>query len=233
MKTKYCTEAVILAGGLGSRLRTEVPELPKCMAPVAGKPFIDHVINHLKNHGVKHFVFALGHMSDVMIEHLISTYQAELEMTLAVEEHPLGTGGAICYAAQFVKGDDFFALNGDSLFAMDPQNLKFLDGEMCVVGLKVMENFERYGTVVLGENGFITSFIEKQAVQKGLINGGLYRLDKKRLMSLGLPEKFSFEKDFLEVFCLKKEIRGRIEDAYFIDIGVPEDFRQASLDLAQ
>lgn len=233
MKTDNCTEAVILAGGLGTRLRTEVPELPKCMAPVAGKPFIDHVIHHLKNHGVSHFVFSLGYMSEILIDHLITNYQDHLEMTMAVEEEPLGTGGAITFAAQFVKGKDFFALNGDSLFALDPQNLKWTGSEMCVVGLKVMENFDRYGTVVMDENSYITSFIEKQAVQKGLINGGLYRLDKKRLMSLGLSEKFSFEKDFLEVYCQQKAIKGRIEDAYFIDIGVPEDFRKANIDLAQ
>lgn len=233
MKTKNCTEAVILAGGLGTRLRTEVPELPKCMAPVAGKPFIDHVMLHLKNHGVSHFVFALGYMSDILIEHLIATYQDQLEMSIAVEEQPLGTGGAIKYAAQFVKGNAFFALNGDSLFAMNPQNLKFTGSEMCVVGLKSMENFARYGTVVMDENNVITSFIEKMSVDKGLINGGLYLLDKKRLMSLDLPEKFSFEKDFLEVFCKDKAIKGSIEDAYFIDIGVPEDFRKANIDLAQ
>lgn len=233
MKTENCTEAVILVGGLGTRLKSEVPELPKCMAPVAGKPFIDQVIFHLKNHGVTHFVFALGYMSEILIEHLITNYQDQLQMTIAVEEQPLGTGGAITYAAQFVKGNDFFALNGDSLFAMDPQKLRFTGSEMCVVGLKAMENGELYETVLIDENCFITSFIEEMPVEKGLINGGIYLLDKKRLMSLGLPEKFSFEKDFLEVYCKEKAIKGSIEDAHFIDIGVPEDFRKANIDLAK
>ena len=224
-------EAVILAGGLGTRLRSEVSDLPKCMAPVAGKPFVDHVILHLQNHGIEHIIFSLGFMAEVMIEHLMTAFGKEMQITMAVEDEPLGTGGAILYGAQFVEGEDYFALNGDSLFSMDPQRLQFTENEICIVGLKPMRNFERYGTVDLDKENYIISFHEKKAVAEGLINGGLYRIKKKAMEALVLPEKFSFEKDFLEVSCGQNALKGVIDDAYFIDIGIPEDFRKANIDL--
>ncbi len=225
-------EAVILAGGLGTRLQSEIPDLPKCMAPVAGKPFIDHLIRYFLDAGIDSFVFALGYKSEYIIEHL-ETHWQDLNYKYTIEKEPLGTGGAILLASSAIQGDDFFVLNGDTMFSIDPDVLLQLHHQhqaFITMALKPMNHFDRYGTVEITEDHRITGFREKTYCTSGLINGGIYLINKSKLWSQHLPERFSFEKDVLEIQSRQNQVFGAIFDTYFIDIGIPEDFRKANDD---
>lgn len=227
------TEAMVLAGGLGTRLREAVPELPKCMAPVNGKPFVAYVIRYLLQQGITHFIFSLGYKSEAFIGFLSEELPAG-SYDIVVEEEPLGTGGAIQYAAQKAKQDDFVVVNGDSLFQTNipaQAAFHFVHKSCCTLALKAMQNVSRYGSVELADNGSITRFREKQFFEKGLINGGVYLINKPCLVSKQLPQKFSFETDFLQRFYTDGNIYGIEQEGYFIDIGIPEDYQRAQTEL--
>lgn len=226
-------EAIILAGGLGTRLRSAVPDLPKCMAPVNGKPFLAYVINHLQLEGITHFIFSLGYKSESIISFLEQDFPALLFKT-SVEVEPLGTGGAIKKALTIAKDKCVLAANGDTLYNIDVELLSGIhtaSGTCCTVSLKPMKNFERYGVVEIDECSVIKSFKEKQFYESGLINGGLYALHKNKFLDEKLPETFSFEKDYLEKFCKIRRMFGVVQDEYFIDIGIPEDYARAQREL--
>ena len=227
------TEAIILAGGLGTRLREAVPDLPKCMAPVNGRPFISFVIRHLQQQGITRFIFSLGYRSDAFTEYL-STVLDSGSFESVIEKEPLGTGGAIQFALSFSKEKNVLVVNGDSIFKIDLSLLAdfhFAHQSHCTLALKPMENFERYGVVELNPDHSISSFKEKQFYQKGLINGGVYILNKEHFLTLGLAEKFSFETDYLQKYYTRGNIYGVIQDGYFIDIGIPEDYAKAQKEL--
>jgi D-glycero-alpha-D-manno-heptose 1-phosphate guanylyltransferase len=216
-------EAIILAGGLGTRLKSEVPDLPKCMAPVAGKPFIDYVIKYLIEQGVNGFIFSLGYKHDVVINHLESTWP-NIKYEVAIEKNPLGTGGGIRFASKKVKSKSFFVLNGDTYFDVDLLSM-FKNHEsnnaQITVALKQMVNFDRYGSVLINQANQICAFREKTSVDSGLINGGIYLIKKSLIEEISVEDPFSFEKNF---------IYGFVSDGYFIDIGITEDFKKANAD---
>lgn len=227
------TEAIVLAGGLGTRLREAVPDLPKCMAPVHGRPFIAYVIRHLSQQGITHFIFSLGYKSETFLGFLSTALPAGT-YDVVVEDAPLGTGGAIQYAAQKARQDNFVVVNGDSIFQTNIQeqaDFHFTHQSCCTLALKAMQNVSRYGAVELTENGSISHFREKHFFEKGLINGGVYLVNKACLLSKGLPDKFSFETDFLQRFYTEGNIYGIEQEGYFIDIGIPEDYQRAQTEL--
>ena len=226
-------EGIILAGGLGTRLRQAVPDLPKCMAPVAGRPFIAYVIDYLRMQGVQRFIFSLGYRWGE-IETYLTEHYPTLEYTTVIEEEPLGTGGAIHLALQKAKGENVVVANGDTLFRV---NLKELypfhleqDAE-CTLALKPMQQFDRYGVVETDAKGKITSFKEKQFYENGCINGGVYLLNKKKFLHRPFSQKFSFEKDYLEQYYREEGFFGLAQEGYFIDIGIPEDYNKAQQEL--
>ena len=221
-------EAIILAGGLGTRLRETLPDLPKCMATVAGRPFLFWVINHFRNQGISRFIFSLGYKHEVILQWLQESFDT-LNFDVVVETSPLGTGGAIRLALQKTKSDRVLVLNGDSLFRvrLAPMlEMHTSNRADCTLGLKPMQDFERYGVVVTDETGKVMEFREKQFQAEGLINAGVYLLEKQSFLAHVYPEVFSFEKEFLEP--LRANIYGHAEDAYFIDIGIPDDYRRAN-----
>ena len=225
-------EAIILAVGLGTRLRDAVPDLPKCMAPVAGKPFLEYVAEWFYSQGVEHIIYSLGYMHD-QIEGFLSG--RDWSYSIALEKEPLGTGGAIRLASQKVKGKDVLIGNGDTLFKANLPALSELHHQQqatCSLALKPMTRFDRYGVVEMDKEGHIHSFREKSYYEQGLINGGVYALNTSHFLSLPFPEKFSFEKDYLEKYCASEKMSGFIQDAYFIDIGIPEDYARASIELS-
>lgn len=226
------TECIILAGGLGTRLREAVPELPKAMAPVAGRPFLSYVINYLRMQGIQQFIFSLGYRSEVIIDYLKNEYPL-LQYRCVIEEEPLGTGGAIRLAIRESQTNDVLVVNGDTIFEIDLEGLFALHRSShaeCTLALKPMKNFDRYGVVELSEQGLVNSFKEKKYYEEGLINGGVYLLDKVKFLSNPFPDKFSFEKDYLEPNAGKGVLSGKLDDGYFIDIGIPEDFIKAGKD---
>ena len=163
-------EAIILAGGLGTRLRDTVPGIPKCMAPVAGKPFLFYVINSLRMQGVEQFIFSLGYKHEVIEEYLKLEFPT-LRYKNSIESEPLGTGGAIALACKLAESNTILIANGDTLFQVDvPAMAAFHEknNAVCTLALKPMTNFERYGVVELDESGVVKSFKEKQHYKPGL-----------------------------------------------------------------
>ncbi|GGH71846.1 D-glycero-alpha-D-manno-heptose 1-phosphate guanylyltransferase [Filimonas zeae] len=228
------TEAIILAGGLGTRLRSEVPELPKCMAPVNGRPFLHYVIQWLQAQGITRFVFALGYKHDYFLDFLKATLP-ESAYVIATEDEPLGTGGAIANACKQVQTHTVLVTNGDTLFKGDiPALDQFHTSKAgaCTLLLKPMQQFDRFGVVETATDGRITSFKEKQYYEQGLINAGMFALNVPAFTAENLPAKFSFEKDYLEALYPQRSMYGLAQDAYFIDIGIPEDYRRAQTELA-
>jgi D-glycero-alpha-D-manno-heptose 1-phosphate guanylyltransferase len=225
-------ETIILAGGLGTRLRSVVAELPKCMATVAGKPFLYYVIKQLEKQGVEKFIFSLGYKHEV-IEAYITAKFADINAQFVIEAEPLGTGGAIKLACAKATEKNVLVLNGDTMFSIDVQLLAAAQtayGADCTLSLKPMHNFDRYGVVELNVDQTIASFKEKQFYEKGLINGGVYALQTQHFLLENLPEKFSFEKDYLEKYFNQRKMYGNVQDAYFIDIGIPEDYQRAQIE---
>jgi D-glycero-alpha-D-manno-heptose 1-phosphate guanylyltransferase len=228
-------EAIILAGGLGTRLRPVITDVPKCMAPVAGQPFLKHVIRYFLSQGIERFIFSLGYKHEV-IEEFLNTEFPTLHHQCAIEKEPLGTGGAIQLACRRATEGNVIVVNGDSLFKADIQKCfaAHIDNEAeCTLLLKPMKNFDRYGVVRLDTDFTVKKFKEKQFYNEGDINAGVYVLNVESFLDLGFPEKFSFEKDYLEKHVSGGKIFGTIEDQYFIDIGIPEDYQRAQEELKQ
>lgn len=224
---------IILAGGLGTRLRSAVPDLPKCMAPVNGKPFIGYVIEYLASQGVIQFIFSLGYMHEVLEDYINKTFP-NLSVTYVVEEEPLGTGGAIKYACSKATDALVLVTNGDTMFNINVAEVMaahLANNADCTLSLKPMQNFNRYGVVELNTDASIHSFKEKQQYDRGLINGGMYVLNTAKFLQENLPAKFSFEKDYLEALYTDRRMFGIVQDAYFIDIGIPEDYARAQDEL--
>jgi len=236
-------EAIILAGGLGTRLRSAVPDLPKCMAPVNGKPFIAWVIDYFIAQGIEKFIFSLGYKHDIIEQYLNTQYAypghtPAAAFSYVVEQEPLGTGGAIQAACRLATEENVLVLNGDTLFKVYPFELAAFHQAhkaACTLALKPMHDFDRYGVVTLREDGSVAHFKEKQFYPEGLINGGVYVLNAARLLAAGLPERFSFEQDYLEKQLNgpqgNRAVYGLVQDQYFIDIGIPADYERAQREL--
>lgn len=228
-------EAIILAGGLGTRLKDTVPDLPKCMAPVEGRPFLFHVINYLRSQGVEKIIFSLGYRHEVIEDYLKEQFSTLAYQTV-IEEEPLGTGGAIQLACTKATEDTVAVVNGDTLFKANlHEAFQFHNHNMaeCTLLLKPMKNFDRYGVVVTGKDHLVNSFKEKKYFESGNINAGCYVLQVSRFLDEEFPNKFSFEKDYLEKYYPVRRIYGLVQDQYFIDIGIPEDYFRAQAELAK
>lgn len=228
-------EAVILAGGLGTRLRSVVSEVPKCMAPVAGKPFLWHLLRYLSGSGVTRVILSVGYLREV-ISDWISAHGGEfpMEYEFAVEEQPLGTGGGIRLALSKCRTQEVLVFNGDTFFDVDiPQFVA--DHKACgaalSLALKPLENFDRYGAVQM-EGTIVTAFSEKRHCDRGLVNGGVYCISRGALDLSSLPEKFSFETAVLEPLASERRLCGFPQRGYFIDIGIPEDYARAQREMA-
>jgi D-glycero-alpha-D-manno-heptose 1-phosphate guanylyltransferase len=226
-------ECIILAGGLGTRLRSTIGDQPKAMAPVNGLPFLHYVFRYLESQGCSRAILSLGYQHEPVLEWL-SNRKLSFEIVLSIEKEPLGTGGGIRLAMKQAISDTVAVLNGDTLFLADINKFEAFHtrhGSECSLALKPMQQFERYGCVKTDDHDRIISFEEKTYREQGLINGGIYLIDKAPFMKRDLPEKFSFEKDYLEVFTAEGRFYGMKDEAYFIDIGVPADYDQAQQDL--
>ena len=227
------SEAIILAGGLGTRLRSVVSELPKCMAPVNGKPFLAYVIEHLHTQGVEKFILSVGYKHEAIVDFVNAQYPI-LNTQYSIETEPLGTGGAIKLSCELAASENIIVANGDTLYKVTLEelaNFHHKHNADCTLSLKPMRDFDRYGVVELKDDQSIASFKEKQFYAEGLINGGVYILNKNRFLEEDLPSKFSFEKDYMEQLYSQRKMYGLIQDEYFIDIGIPEDFYRAQTEL--
>lgn len=226
-------EAVILAGGLGTRLKDVVNDIPKSMAPINGKPFLEYQINEIAKFGVNHIVLSVGYKSEIIINYFKDIYN-NIKISYAIEYEPLGTGGALKNAFKYLKSDKVLVANGDSILKIDLINFfKFhvkcksdVSFALCNVN-----DSGRYGTVEFNKNNRLIKFVEKTGQKtKGIINAGMYIIDVDILKSFDFPEKFSLEKDFFEKQIKNIKMFGFVTNNYFIDIGVPEDYNKAIKD---
>ena len=217
-------EVVILAGGLGTRLRAAVADTPKCLAPVAGRPFLQWLLEWLALYPVDKVIFSVGYLKEQVID-FVHSGNWPFTCLFASEESPLGTGGAIANALKQCSGHQVVVLNGDTFFPLSLSDLPF--GAPVTLALKQMSPVDRYGTVSLGPSGEVTAFHERKSLGQGLINGGVYAIDRSRLDLTPYGEKFSFERDVLPGLAASGGVRGWESPAWFIDIGVGEDYARA------
>ena len=226
-------EAIILAGGLGTRLRSEVQDVPKSMALINSRPFLEYLLDNLIAEGVTRVIFSVGYKAKFIRNHFAEKYR-NCEIAYAVETTLLGTGGAIKNALKYTMTQNVIIVNGDSMFITDLQAQldahKKVDADV-TLGLKPMKDIERYGTVDLNHKGRIIRFNEKQPIKEGLINTGTYIFNVNAFQALEFPEKFSIEKEFFETHLDKMNFMGYCSDGYFLDIGIPIDFKKAQYEI--
>ncbi|WP_086249319.1 D-glycero-D-manno-heptose 1-phosphate guanosyltransferase [Campylobacter vicugnae] len=215
-------EAIILCGGLGTRLRSVISDVPKPMAPINNKPFLAFVLEYLKKQNISRVVLAVSYKYEIIQEYFGNSYLG-MQILYSIEKEPLGTGGAILEALNLINSDSCYVLNGDTFFDVNLDRLKLDDSDICVA-LKPMKNFDRYGSVDIDNNSYISAFNEKKFTSNGLINGGVYLIKKNIFNSFNLPNKFSFEEFFQENFLIFNA-KATVFDDYFIDIGIPQDYK--------
>lgn len=223
------TEAIVLAGGLGTRLRSVVPDMPKPMALVQDKPFLEYLLEYLNKQGVTKAILSVGYMWQEIEKYFGDRFK-NIDLVYSVENEPLGTGGAIKQALGFVESEYVYVLNGDTFFAVDLNKLYLGYTSKATLALKPMVNFDRYGCVEFDNDYQVTAFTEKTFREKGAINGGVYLLFKNLFDSFDVESKFSFE-EFLEKNFQNLKISVKVFDQYFIDIGIPEDYARAQKEL--
>lgn len=220
------------------------------MAPVSGKPFLYYLLSSLRRYDVSRVVLSVGYLKDSVFQWLGSKDGSivpaggewPFEIDFAVEDTPLGTGGGIKLALSKCRENHVIILNGDTFFNVDigslvkaHENLSVPCGTM--IALRPMTSFDRYGAVemekVSEKVGKVLKFKEKDYCDRGLINGGVYSIRKDLIDMSSLPEKFSFEKAFLEKEAAVGRVAGMISYSYFIDIGIPEDYERAQRELRE
>jgi len=224
-------EAIVLAGGLGTRLRSVVSDLPKPMAPIGDKPFLEYILKYLQKNGITRVILSVGYKWETIKEYFGDKFE-NIELVYSVENEPLGTGGAIKKAMNQVKNSQVYIINGDTFFDVDLKSLVLENDSKLILSLKHMVNFDRYGCVESDENNFVTAFTEKGYRESGNINGGIYLASKNIFSNFDLNEKFSFE-EFMQINFAKLKISVKIFENYFIDIGIPEDYKRAQNELTQ
>lgn len=227
-------EAIVLAGGFGTRLRSVVSDVPKPMAPVAGRPFLAFVLDELKRHAYTHIVLSTGYMHD-SIEQAFGKEYSGMSVDYAVEHSPLGTGGAIVNAMQHCTETSVTVLNGDTLFRIDHERLISLataSKSPLTVALRQVPDASRYGSVEVDGEGRIVLFREKaEGIGEGLINGGIYRIGRHLLDGYSVGQPFSFERDLMQQRYATERFFAYAASGYFIDIGIPDDYHRAQTEL--
>ena len=228
-------EAILLCGGLGTRLRSVVSDRPKPMADIAGKPFLHYLVKMLSESGVKHLIFALGYMGEQIEAYFQSGEDYGLSISYSYEDSPLGTGGAIRNALSKVSAENVLVLNADTYFHTDYESLlreQIKNKAAMTIASRKIEDISRYGAILKDESGRILRWNEKMSSDQaeapcpGEINGGIYVMQKS------LIEKIPEGKQSLENDCIPAWLEDGLylqaipSDGYFMDIGIPEDYAQ-------
>jgi D-glycero-alpha-D-manno-heptose 1-phosphate guanylyltransferase len=225
-------EAIVLAGGLGTRLRSEVPELPKSMAPVAGQPFLALLLRCLAAQGVSRVVLSLGYKAEAIIDHFGDAF-AGMELVHVVEPRPLGTGGAVRLAMTRMESDHICVFNGDTYLELDLAAVEALwqARRQPVIVARAVADASRYGRLI-ADVGSLAGFAEKGIPGPGLINAGSYVFQAGQFDAFEPGMPFSLEQDVLARADRRPAMRVIVSEGQFIDIGVPEDYRRAQKELA-
>lgn len=225
-------EAIVLAGGLGTRLRKIVADVPKPMAPVAGRPFLEILLNALARKGFKRVILSVGFMAE-KISAYFGPRHAGMDLAYVVEEQPLGTGGGVRLAMEQMAGDHVFVFNGDTFLDLEADQVErqWQARQRPLIVGRAVPDTARYGRL-LAEGGIAKGFTEKGVAGPGLINAGCYVLKRGQLDAFPAGKPFSLEADFLTPAVARGEFDVFVTAGQFIDIGVPEDFLRAQTELA-
>ncbi len=230
------TEAVFLAGGFGTRLKSVVKDVPKPMADINGKPFLHYLITYYAKQGINHVVLSVGHLHEVVQSYFGNNYKG-VAISYAIENHPLGTGGAIRESLKLTRTKEVLVANGDTMFAVDVAKIAgFHHKNKANFTLVVREvnDVSRYGSISLNNDFRITGFKEKNSAKgHGYINGGVYLIDTSFFNKFNFPQTFSIEKDFFEKRYSEGAFYGKPCANYFIDIGIPADYAKAQREFAK
>jgi len=223
--------AIVLAGGFGTRLRSVLPDLPKPMAPIHNKPFLAHLLIYLKSQGITEVILPVHYQAEKIMAYFQAQY-AGISIRYVEEEKPLGTGGAIVNALSLYHDDlPIFVLNGDTFVKLDYQAM-FAQHQHADISMALchVPDCSRYGKVITDKNRII-AFREKGEQGAGLINAGVYLFRPDLFKSYSLPPQFSLEQDFIFSYLPQIHLQAFVTNDYFIDIGIPEDYARARLDL--
>lgn len=225
-------EAIILAGGFGTRLRTVVSDVPKSMAPIAGRPFLEILLCSLAQKGFTRIILSLGYLADQIVDHFGKQF-AGIELVYVVEEKPLGTGGAVRLAMRECLQDHVFVFNGDTYLDLEIEAVErlWLSNRSAIIVGREVSDTARYGRLLV-EEGKVKEFAEKGVAGRGLINVGCYLLKEGQLNDFPVDMPFSLETDYLAGAVKKSLFDVFITSKTFIDIGIPDDYSRAQVELA-
>lgn len=218
------TDVVVLAGGLGTRLRSVVSAVPKVMAPIRGRPFLEYLLDHVRMCGGRRVVLAVGYMADVMERHFGREYRGDVTLVYSREAQPCGTGGALALAARLVHTSEVLVLNGDSMLMEDLARVTafhHVSGVQVTIAVVRAVRSERFGVVQVSAGSRVTAFSEKAASGEGLINAGVYVMGRTTLSGMDIPS--SLERDVLPRL-VRSGIAAYLSTAPFIDIGEPRSY---------
>lgn len=230
-------EAIILAGGFGTRLQSVVADRPKPMALVCDKPFLHYLFQYLKHYKIQKVILSVGHKAEMIQEYFGEKYD-EIIIDYAVEKEPMGTGGGIRMAMEKCNEKEVLVLNGDSFFDINLISFyNFYINQQSDVALAVrhIEDSSRYGTIQLNDSNRINLFTEKTGKAiPGIISAGIYIINRKLYLNhTSINKNFSIEKDFFEPNVNFYNLHAYLSEGYFIDIGIPEDYAKAQQDFTK
>ncbi len=225
-------QAVVLAGGFGTRLAAVVSNVPKPMAPVAGRPFLEILLTTLSRKGFRKVILSLGHMADKIVSHFGPMY-AGMQLEYEIESTPLGTGGAIRMASMHCTDSHYYVFNGDSYLDLevDQVEARWQQHRVPIIVARALPDTERFGRLQT-EGHRVTGFIAKGVKGPGLINGGCYVFGIDELASISAGKPFSIEFDFFPSAVAARRFDFFLTDRQFIDIGIPVDYARAQTELA-
>jgi D-glycero-alpha-D-manno-heptose 1-phosphate guanylyltransferase len=224
MPYKSC---IVLAGGLGTRLRNTVPSVPKCLAPIAGQPFLRWQLESLAQRGVEHFVLSLGNGSDQVLEAIQDSWAKDLKIECVIEDEALGTGGATHFAMMKSNLNEALIVNGDTFLGgcLDDMYspLDFENGELMRIATVNVQDRSRFGGVEVDQEDHVVNFLEKGQTGPGQINAGLYRIGIESFADQ-YDSVFSLETIIMPRLMVGRSLQARELAGPFIDIGVPDDY---------
>ena len=233
--------AIILAGGLGTRLRSAFASGPKSMGPVAGRPFLDYILRWLRIEGVDDVVLCVGYKRSAIQRYVGKGRKWGLHVVYSIERALLGTGGAVKKAEQLISGDSVIVINGDTLVEVSLKDLVSFHRQRrawATLATVRMNDHQRYGSLKLDRAGRITGFIEKNTIKSRgnsprFINAGVYVFHNMVLNTIRPRRPISLEKEVFPKLAANRRIYGFVTTASFIDIGVPEDFQRAQVEFRE
>ena len=237
-----CRQAVVLVGGEGTRLRPITSRVPKPIVPLAGRPFVGYILENLARHGVQRAVFSAGYLAETLREVIGDGDAYGLDVRYVVEDHPLGTAGAIKNVEAELDEGPLFAFNGDVLTDVDLSAMReshAAQGGLATILLTRVDDPRRYGLVEVADDGRVLEFVEKPGAEYAvpahgaLINAGVYLLEPEVLAMIPAGRQLSIERGVFPELAAAGRLYAFVSDAYWRDIGTPESYLQAHFDLLQ